>query len=213
MQPAKRSFCVLLPPLPKPIKPPQTRHMPPPPALDTRTPQARRLITNLVVRSPAQRWSSLTCHRNAMFQSGDDTDQKKIKWDSIMQMSRIAELRQLMPSASPSASASSAPAPGGLPAAAGSGGGGGGVAALAALAHVAVSFVVCEGMPTPAPEQSRSGYGGGGTSMSACSVASSRRRATHKAVPVTLDDSVPGAHLAIYICSVPCALKHQPAVR
>ncbi|GLI70755.1 hypothetical protein VaNZ11_015782 [Volvox africanus] len=46
--------------------------------------QARRLISNLVVRNPAQRWSAATCHKNALFASGDDTAQRATKWDSML---------------------------------------------------------------------------------------------------------------------------------
>ncbi|KAG2432076.1 hypothetical protein HXX76_009003 [Chlamydomonas incerta] len=45
--------------------------------------QARRLIAHLVVRPPAQRWSAATCHRNALFGSGDDTDQRARAWDTL----------------------------------------------------------------------------------------------------------------------------------
>lgn len=151
--------------------------------------QARRLITNLIVRDPAQRWSALTCHRNAIFQSGDDTDQKRVKWGSVLQMSRVAEMRQLaLPKPTPVDGSGSAHAAEAL-------------AAALAQAHVAVSFTICDSTPVPAPEQSRGGsnlpYSYSqhhlGSSSGSSSVASSRRRSVHKEVPLVEDDALPGA--------------------
>ncbi|KAG2439015.1 hypothetical protein HYH02_006543 [Chlamydomonas schloesseri] len=66
--------------------------------------QARRLIAHLVVRPPAQRWSAATCYRNALFTSGDDTDQRARAWDARTQSSgaqqqndTLARRRQLPP--------------------------------------------------------------------------------------------------------------------
>ncbi len=62
---------------------------------------ARRLVSHLLLRPPGPRWSAATCYRNALFASGDDTDQRARAWEAML--SRAARQQQVLatPAAEP----------------------------------------------------------------------------------------------------------------
>ncbi|KXZ43924.1 hypothetical protein GPECTOR_77g21 [Gonium pectorale] len=151
-------------------------------------PQARRLIRHLLVRPPAQRWSAATCHRAALFSSGDDTEQRAARWDSMF--SRLDEVQQVV-----SANA-----------------------AEMRTAQLAINFTICEPAPDSpgaASFASASSLSAGGAldrcassaSYASTSTASgqapprlrhmdssrlTRSAAAYRAVPMTTDDCIPG---------------------
>ncbi|KAG2484189.1 hypothetical protein HYH03_017001 [Edaphochlamys debaryana] len=171
--------------------------------------QARRLIAHLVVRNPTQRWSAPTCHRNAFFASGDDTDQRAQKWDSML--SRISEVQQVMATTT----------------------------AEVRTAQLAINFAICEPAPGGTPPGSPSGRFGldragstassmaGGsfarTGSTASSVAGSgsfrpprlrhmdssrlTRATAYRPVPMTEDDCIPGEPIYMLLLKKPYQIR------